>query len=117
MSSTRLSSIFGTTVPTPICVLRTSAGSLCYTTVDLQENIAGSYLCQFEIGDYVAKPFGSTGIHDLIKRRAPSASNATAACSSDSNTSSSTTPGASAFEGVLSARHMDANSVSGVMKL
>ena len=74
-------------LPTPIPIIRTSCGSLCYTTVDLQATINGSYLLQTDIADSVGKSFGSTSLNSLFKR--------------------------SSSADILSARHIDSVLVSG----
>lgn len=85
----KLAGIFGN-IPTPIAVLRTSCGSLCYTTSDLRSRMESNFISQLEIGDFMHKSFSKNSSDKFIKY--------------DSNIMNSGQ--------MMSARHMDANSVS-----
>ena len=63
----RVSNLLGS-IPTPIAVLRTSTGCLCYTTNDLQGGVTGNYLSQLDIGDCFGKSFGATSLNQLFTR-------------------------------------------------
>lgn len=52
----------------PVPLLKSSLGTLCLTTHDLQEDIADKFVCQLDIGDFMNKSFGNTGYAELIKK-------------------------------------------------
>ena len=87
----KLAGIFGN-IPTPIAILRTSCGSLCFTTPDLRSRMEGSFISQLEVGDFMGKSFEKISSEQLIKY--------------DSKSNSKNNGQ------ILSARHMDSNSVS-----
>ena len=78
----------------------------------MQEGIKGAYLGQFNIGDFVSKAFGQTSIHKLIKRARYNHDHAACDDALAAAVGSPPSTAAATFEGILSARHMDTNSVS-----
>ena len=63
----KLAGIFGN-IPTPIAILRTSCGSLCFTTPDLRSRMEGSFISQLEVGDFMGKSFELNMIPNRIVR-------------------------------------------------